>query len=175
AFVAARLLAPAAFGQYSAAFAFVGLFRILPDFGMSYASTLAISRDRSAAASLIGNLLAFQAVLSVVTVALCLGIGAALFDGVTWIALVVLTADLVLKSVQSTLRWVLKAFTRFGAEAVALVAERLALLVFGVIALRLGHGVVGFVLVFAIVRLVDTTGLLAWIHARVLPLSPRTD
>ena len=48
-FLAARLLSPAPFGEYSTAFAFVGLFRILPDFGMSYASTLAISRDRSLA------------------------------------------------------------------------------------------------------------------------------
>jgi O-antigen/teichoic acid export membrane protein len=48
-FLAARWLAPTAFGEYSTAFAFVGLFRLLPDFGMSYASTLAISRDRSIA------------------------------------------------------------------------------------------------------------------------------
>ena len=76
-FLAARLLGPTAFGEYSTAFAFVGLFRILPDFGMSYASTLAISRDRSRGASgWWADLLGFQAVLSVVTLALCLGIGA---------------------------------------------------------------------------------------------------
>src|SRR5262249_2728385 len=51
-FLAARYLAPSAFGIYSVAFAFVGLFRILPDFGMAYASTLAISRDRSKASGL---------------------------------------------------------------------------------------------------------------------------
>src|SRR3989304_6212928 len=62
-FLAARYLAPEAFGAYSAAFAFVGIFRILPDFGMAYASTLEISRDPSVARRLIGNLLGFQAVL----------------------------------------------------------------------------------------------------------------
>ena len=44
-FLAARWLAPTAFGEYSTAFAFVGLFRLLPDFGMSYASTLDIASD----------------------------------------------------------------------------------------------------------------------------------
>ena len=85
-FLAARLLEPEGFGQYSAAFAFVGLFRILPDFGMSYASALSISRERSLASRLVGNLLGFQAVLSVLTLALCLGIGSVLFEGVTWLA-----------------------------------------------------------------------------------------
>src|SRR5882672_9191994 len=90
-FLAARYLAPSAFGVYSAAFAFVGLFRILPDFGMSYASTLAISRDRSQAQRLLGSLLGFQALLSVVTIALCLAIGATLYSDVTWFAVVILT------------------------------------------------------------------------------------
>ena len=79
-FLAARYLAPEAFGAYSAAFAFVGIFRILPDFGMAYASTLEISRDRSLAGRLIGNLLGFQGVLSILTVALCLCLGRMLFS-----------------------------------------------------------------------------------------------
>jgi hypothetical protein len=124
AFLAARSLTPMAFGQYSAAFAFVGLFRILPDFGMSYASTLQVSRDRTLAGRIFGGLLGFQAVLSILTVVLCLALGRMLFDGVTWFAVVVLSADLVLKCVKSTLRWLLKGFERFGAEAASLLLER---------------------------------------------------
>src|SRR5688500_12077424 len=52
--VAARILGPAGWGHYQTATAFVGLFRILPDFGMAYAATLAISRDRGAAGRLLG-------------------------------------------------------------------------------------------------------------------------
>ena len=68
------------------------------------ASSLAIrasrsSRDRSIAKSLIGNLLGFQVVLSALTLALCLGIGSLLFDDVTWVAVVVLSFDLVLNTV----------------------------------------------------------------------------
>jgi O-antigen/teichoic acid export membrane protein len=175
AFLAARWLGPVGFGQYSAAFAFVGLFRLLPDFGMSYASALEISRDRGLASRLMGNLLGFQAVLSVATLALCLVIGRALFDGVTWTAVVVLSADLVLKSVKSTLRWLLKAFERFGAEAVSLALERGAILAGGVLALLAGGGVVGFVAVFALVRALDTACLSLWAHARVAPIRPAFD
>jgi len=164
-----------AFGQYSAAFAYVGLFRMLPDLGMSYASTLAISRDRSQALRLVSNLLGFQAVLSVVTLALCLSLGRALFEGVTWTAVLVLSLDLVLKAVKSTLRWLLKSFERFGAEAVSLAIERVAILVLGIAALRAGYGVVGFVLVFALVRIFDTAGLALWVRARVLPVEPAYD
>jgi O-antigen/teichoic acid export membrane protein len=142
---------------------------------MSYASTLAISRDRSLAGALIGNLLGFQAALSVLTLALCLCIGRALFDGTTWTAVVILSLDLVLKSVKSTLRWLLKSFEMFGTEAVALVIERVLILVLGVSALASGHGVAGFAAVFAVVRLFDTLGLFAYVHARVLPLVPSRD
>ena len=45
---------------------------------MSYASTLAISRDRSQAQRLLGSLIGFQAVLSLATIALCLAMGDAL-------------------------------------------------------------------------------------------------
>jgi O-antigen/teichoic acid export membrane protein len=169
-FLAARGLAPTAFGQYSTAFAFVGLFRLFPDFGMSYASTLAISRDRSIAARTAANLLGFQAVLSLLTLALCLGLGRALYRDVTWIAVAVLSLDLVLKALKSTLRWLLKSLERFGAEALSLLLERTAILVLGAASLAGGGGVVGFVLAFAVVRVFDTAGLAAWMHARVLPL-----
>ena len=62
---------------------------------MAYASTLAISRDRSLAAKrLAGGLLGFQAVLSVFTLALCLGLGRAHYEGVTWTRCSILSLDL---------------------------------------------------------------------------------
>jgi O-antigen/teichoic acid export membrane protein len=174
-FLAARLLGDSGFGQYSTAFAFVGLFRILPDFGMAYAATLDISRDRSRAQALLGNLLGFQAALSALTLVLCLGIARLLYDGVIWIAVVVLSVDLLLKVLKGTLRWLLKGLERFGAEALSLLTERLAILVFASAALLTGQGVLGFVLAFAALRIVDVAALALWIHARVLPLRPAFD
>ena len=142
---------------------------------MSYASTLDISRDRSLASQVAGNLLGFQAVLSVVTLAACLGLGRALFEGDTWTAVAVLSFDLVLKSLKSTLRWLLKAHEAFAAEAVSLLLERTALLAFGIAAMRQGGGVRAFVLVFVLVRVVDAAGLFAYVHARVARLGLRAD
>src|SRR5262249_19040102 len=157
-------------GQYMAALAFTKLFAILPDFGMSYASTLAVSRDRTLAGRFFGSLLGLQALLSLGTLALCLAIGAASFSGVTRLAVLVLSFDLLLKAAQSTLRWLLKGFELFAAESLTLVAERLALLVLGVAVLRAGYGVLGFVVVFALVRTLDTAALYAYAHARVVRL-----
>jgi O-antigen/teichoic acid export membrane protein len=137
---------------------------------MSYASTLAISRDRSIAARTAANLLGFQAILSALTLALCLAVGRALYRDVTWIAVLVLSVDLVLKALKSTLRWLLKGLERFGVEALSLLLERTAILSLGAASLAAGGGVVGFVLAFVAVRLFDTGGLAAYIHARVLPL-----
>jgi O-antigen/teichoic acid export membrane protein len=174
-FLAVRWLGPAALGEYTAAAAFVGIFRVLPDFGMAYASTLRISREPSEAGRLTGGLLGFQALLSLVTVALCLALGRQLFEGVTWLAIVVLSADLILKSVKFTLRFLLKSLELFSVEALSLLAERVAILGFGAWVLWRGRGVVAFVLVFALVRLVDVAGLWAFVHARVVPLRPSAD
>jgi O-antigen/teichoic acid export membrane protein len=174
-FLAARYLGPEAFGIYGAALAFVGLFRILPDFGMSYASTLATSRDRTKAAGLFGNLLGFQAVLSILTLALCLAIGRLRYDGVLWTTVLVLSFDLIFKTVKSTLRWLLKSHERFGVEALSLLLERGLLLVLALAILAGGGGVVEFVLVFAGLRAIDTSALLVFIHRRVLALRPAFD
>jgi O-antigen/teichoic acid export membrane protein len=175
AFLAARLLSVEEWGVYRTAFAFVGLFRLLPDLGMSYASTLSISRDRSLARSLIGNLLGLQGVLSVLTLLLAWLIGARLFDAVTWLAIAVLTVDLLLKSVKSTLRWLLKGFERFGTEALSLVIERAALLGAALASLLWGGGVLGFVLAFVAVRFFDTLGLGVFVTKRVCALRPKAD
>jgi O-antigen/teichoic acid export membrane protein len=174
-FLLARGLGPSEFGLFATASAFVGLFRILPDFGMSYASTLEIARERSLAGRLVGNLLGFQAALSLLTLGVCLSMGAWLYTGALRLAVAVLCFDLVMKAVKSTLRWLLKGFELFAAESVSLLVERGALLALGAFSLHAGWGLAGIVLVFAGVRALDTSALAAWVHARVLPLRPAAD
>jgi len=174
-FLAARWLGPEEFGAYSAALAFVGLFRLLPDFGMAYASTLEISRDSSLARRLIAGLLGLQGVLSVVTVAASALLGSLIFEGHVFTAVLLLSLDLVFKSLKATLRWLLKGLQRFGVEAVSLVLERGLLLVICAAVLRTGLGLIGFVAAFTGVRVLDALGLFAYVHARVLRLTPRLD
>lgn len=153
----------------------MGLFRVLPDFGMAYASTLEISRDRERARTLTGGLLGLQLWLSLATVVLCLALGRFLYGGVILFAVAWLSADLVLKALKTTLRWTLKGLERFGVEAASLLLERAATLGFGLASLLLGYGVHGFVVAFAAVRAVDVAGLALFVDRRVLPLRPRVD
>jgi O-antigen/teichoic acid export membrane protein len=175
ALLAPRWLGPTAFGYFTTGLAFVGVFRVLPDFGMAYASTLAISRDRSVAERLTGGILGFQGVLSVITLGLCLFLGRQMYEGVAWAAVAVLSVDLIFKSLKGTLRWVLKALARFDAEAVSLIAERSLLLGLGIAVLASGRGVIALCVVFAAVRLVESLAVAGYIHWRVLPLVPRYD
>lgn len=175
AFAATRLLGPLGFGQYATAYAFVAIFRVLPDFGMAYASTLEISRDRSRAGRLTGGLLGLQAALSVATVASCLLLAARLYSGVTFVAVALLSLDLVMKAVKNTLRWLLRSLGRYGVEAASLLLERSLLLVFGLASLLGGYGVTGFVAVFAAVRFFDGLGLAAYVDRSVLPIRPVAD
>jgi O-antigen/teichoic acid export membrane protein len=174
-YLAVRLLSPVSFGEYSTAFAFVGLFRILPDLGMSYASTLEISRDPKGATRLASSLLGLQSLLSLLTLVLCLGLGGFVYSGTILAAVVILSFDLLLKQLKTTLRWLLKALERFGVEAVSLLFERVAILAAGTAALVLGYGVVGFALAFAAVRLLDAAALYVFVTARVVPLRPSAD
>lgn len=175
AFAATRLLGPLGFGQYGTAYAFVAIFRVFPDFGMAYASTLEISRDRTRAGRLTGGLLGLQAALSVATVALCLWLGSRLYGGVTFVAVALLSVDLVMKALKNTLRWLLRGLGHYRVEATSLLLERGLLLACGLASLLGGFGVVGFVAVFAVVRSLDSGGLAAYVNARLLPLRPAAD
>ncbi len=142
---------------------------------MSYASTLEISREPAGATRLASSLLGFQALLSVATVLLCLGLGRALYQGEIWSAVVILTLDMVLKEWKTTLRWLLKALQHFGVEAVSLLAERVLILCLGTAALVLGYGVVGFALAFLVVRCLDAAALYVFLNARIVPVRPHVD
>jgi O-antigen/teichoic acid export membrane protein len=87
----------------------------------------------------------------------------------------VLSVDLLLKAVKSTLRFLLKSLERFGAEALSLLAERLAVLAAGAGSLVAGGGVVAFASVFAVIRALDAVGLWIYVHLRVVPLRPSRD
>jgi len=175
AFVMARALGAADFGTFSAALAFVGLFRILPDLGMAYASTLQIARDLDRAEQLAGNLLGLQAVLSVITLALCLGLGVLRYDNPAFALVALLCLDTLFKAAKGTLRWLLKAFEHFGVEALSLVGERLALVAGVLVALSTGGGLIAIGLAFALVRGLDAFVLGVYVRARLVPLRPRCD
>jgi O-antigen/teichoic acid export membrane protein len=155
------------------------IFRILPDLGMAYASTLEISRETSLASRIGSSLLGLQLVLALATVGLCLLMAKFLYSApqehAIWLAVIVLSWDLVLKTIKATLRWLLKGLQRFGTEAASLFVERALLLGVGLFVLKRGGGAVDFALVFLLVRLPDTLGLWAFVDRLVVRLRPRID
>lgn len=177
--LAPRYLAPEAFGAYTTAFAFIMIFRILPDLGMAYASTLEISRETSLASRIGSSLLGLQLFLALATVGLCLLTAKVLYSApqerVVWLAVVVLSWDLVLKTIKATLRWLLKGLQRFGTEAASLLIERVLLLGVGFFVLSRGGGAVSFALVFLLVRVPDTLGLWVFVDRFIVRLRPRID
>jgi O-antigen/teichoic acid export membrane protein len=175
--IATRLLGPALCGVFGAAQRLATLYELIPDCGMAYASTLAISRDRSLARPMMSTLLGLQGLLSVLTIALCVGTAAYMYRGqaLTQQLVFVLAIALVTKALKNTLRWLLRGFEMFGTESVSLVLERLLTLVLGAAALLAGYGLWGFVLVFAVVRLVDVAALYGYLSVRLLPLVPSFD
>jgi O-antigen/teichoic acid export membrane protein len=154
----------------------VQIFRILPDLGMAYSSTLEISRDTARASRLGSVLLGLQLVLASGTVVLCILVGTLLYrapgEHVVLVVVLILSGDLVLKTIKGTLRFLLKGLQSFGTEAVSLGLERSLLLVVGLLALRSGRGVVGYALAFLVVRLPDTLGLWGYMNAFVVKLKP---
>jgi O-antigen/teichoic acid export membrane protein len=175
--VAPTLLGPAAYGIFNVAQRVSTLFELLPDCGMAYASTLAISRDRSQARGLMPNVLGLQLLLSLDTVLACVVV-ALLFYGhkpVLRDAILVMAGALVFKAFKNTLRWLLRGFEMFGTEAASLVVERLLTLVVAIGAVRVGYGVLGFVLAIALVRLADMAALFGYVSWRVVPLRPALD
>jgi PST family polysaccharide transporter len=174
-FLAARILGPVAFGQYAAAVGFVSLFRWVTDLGLGQATTVMVARERERASSAFGPLLGLQLGLSLLAAALCAVGGRAVFDAVTALAVAVLGIELAARGVQSSLRWLLRSFEAFGAESVALGAERLLTLALGLTALLSGLGVAGLVGAMALARVLGVVALWAWAHRRLTPLHPRVD
>jgi O-antigen/teichoic acid export membrane protein len=171
-FLAARLLGPVAFGQYSAAVGLVALFRWAGDLGLGPAASLHAARGRTAA---YGPLLGLQLLLSSAAVVSSALAGAVVFPGPTAFVAAVLGVELGARGVQTALRWVLRSQSAYGAEGVALVLERSATLVLGVGALLAGFGVPGLVVSMAGVRLAGVFALWTWAGLRLTPLRPSVD
>jgi len=171
--LAARYLGYADFGRFSFALAFTAIFQLLPDFGVSYASTIEIARDRSKAGFFVGNIVGLQIVTSLATAALIVACTVmAVPPAVQWVVIIA-AATMILRTFKLTFRWLLKSFERFDIEAATLVATRTASLVFGWVLLARGGGLVSFVLMLLVVQAVDTVATSLFVHRVVAPVFPR--
>ena len=68
--ILARYLGDIGLGKYSFVFAFVGVFSIISDFGISAVMTKEVARDRKLTQKYVANTLAFKSLLAVMTIIL---------------------------------------------------------------------------------------------------------
>src|SRR3989344_4401002 len=66
----ARYLGEVGLGKYSFVFAFVGIFSVLSDFGVSTLMTMEISKNKSMTKKFLNNMLSLKIILSVIVVIL---------------------------------------------------------------------------------------------------------
>ena len=152
--VLAGHLGPADLGVYTFALAVVGIFRLIPNFGLVPVLTREIAQDPEREAVLVPNVLYLRVVLGVVAYALLAatvvlgGFGAESRDAA-------LIAGLVLLVVVDALRAVLEVRLRLGWVSIAELVEAAAGLVGAVLLARAGAGPAAFVWLWAALKLVN--------------------
>lgn len=161
------------YGIFAFALAFVFIFGIFIDLGVSDFSQREIARDKKLATSYLGNLLLWKLVLAIVVfVVLVPTINLLKSSSETRLVVYLLGLATILKSFKITCRSFFRAFERFDLDFLTAYVERCTLLAAGIVVLMMGGGLISFALVFVIVRAFDlalTFGILNWKIVKIIP------
>ncbi len=161
------------YGIFAFALAFVFIFGIFIDLGVSDFSQREIARDKKLATSYLGNLLLWKLVLSIVVfVVLVPTINLLKSSSETRLVVYLLGFATILKSFKITCRSFFRAFERFDLDFLTAYVERCTLLAAGIVVLILCGGLISLALVFVIVRAFDlalTFGILNWKIVKIIP------
>lgn len=171
--LAGRYLGDINYGIFTFSLAFVFIVEIFADFGLSELSQRSVARDKNLAGKYFGNLLVWKLITSTVVFAvLVLIINLLKSSSEIRFTVYLLGLAYILRSFKSTCRALFRAFERFGLDCLTMYIERSSLLAIGVVVLILGGGLVGFALVFVVVRAFDlvlTFGILSWKIVKIVP------
>lgn len=145
--LAARVLGVENFGIYSIVFAFVGLFAIIPHFGIDTLIIREIAREKHKAKQLLGDAFGAKAFLSFVMLLLLPPIAFVFGYSYFVILLIVLAGiSLVFDAFAAILRASFYAFERMHWEFIGVFAYRLVFVSIGIALLLLGFGLLEIVL-----------------------------
>lgn len=134
----ARFLGPEVVGKYTFAIAFVTLFSMITDLGLSYVLIREVARAKERAQSYVQTVLAIKLVLAFVAYGAALGMAFILGHPTATLQLIALAGlIMVLDAFHFTLYGVLRGFQNLRYEAIGMVVGQGITLVFGVIALAL--------------------------------------
>lgn len=168
-----RMLGKGLVGNYGNVLAYVGLFGVVTDLGLSTLAVRDVSQNPGLAVRYISNLLAVRVLLSLLTVGVILAllyahivsyIAPPLHSSVTIYALA-----LVPLAISNTLQLVFQFRERLGYSAVLNVATSALTAALSIAVLTLGHHVLALVVVFTIVATANAAVMAWFVYARFLP------
>ena len=137
----ARYVGPASLGKYYLAISFTTIFAIFIDLGFANVLTREIAKDRTRAASWLGNILAMKIPLSVLTFAAVFGLINILgYDPLTRLLVYISAISMVLDSFTTTFFALIRGCHNLKYESISSVIFQLIVLVVGYSALLMGGG-----------------------------------
>lgn len=151
---AARLLDTADYGRFSYALALATVVETVMDIGLGSVTVRLVARDRSRSVAVARTVLGLKGVWVGIGLALMAVVAPLLrADPLIIRACYLLGLSSAMRSYLLTIRGVLQGLDRFDLEALTVVADRVLLLVAGVVVMRAGYGLIGLCLTFVAVRL----------------------
>jgi O-antigen/teichoic acid export membrane protein/peptidoglycan/xylan/chitin deacetylase (PgdA/CDA1 family) len=140
--VIARQLGQDAVGSFVVAFAYVQVVTILIDLGFDRVVVRRVAVDLAAMPRLIADIVGFKLLVAIPVTALSWTVAAAIgYPYSTRVAIALLSAGLLLDSLNRTIDAVMAARERSGVLSVSVVVQRVSSAVLGVAAIATGHGV----------------------------------
>jgi len=171
--IAGRFLTAADYGRFSYALALTTIVETIMDLGLSQITVRSVARDKTSADRLFPHVLGVKLVWVAIGLGL-LGVLAPILrsDPMLVRLCYALGISSAVRSYLLTARGLLQGLQRFDLEALAVVSDRLLLLVAGSLALWAGYGLFGLAAAFVLSRLVMLAAmqpLLRRVVTRVLP------
>ena len=170
-----RRLGDDRFGQYSIVLAFVGLFQIFAELGVSQFVMREISRDRTKASSLFWNLVAVRLILAAVgIIGITIGAAGIGYSQALVLGVFLYTWTFLLSAVEAPLETILTAHERFDIVTILTLLGQVGFVLLGVLVLYSGWGFLALV-ASGLVAMLPQVGLAVYIvrKNRYLDRSPQ--
>lgn len=172
---ATRVLGARLFGNYTAILAFVGLFGVLTDLGMSTLVVRDVSQDRRQAVRYVSNILVLRVLLAGAAIVLIVALAQTFVAQSLRTSVYVYAIALVPLAVSNTLQLVFQFSECMAYGAIINLVTAAVTAGLSMLALHAGHHVLALVGVFTTVTMVSTVAMALLVYTRFLPLKVEID
>jgi O-antigen/teichoic acid export membrane protein len=174
--IAGRFLSAADYGRFSYALALTTIVETIMDVGLGQVTVRAVARDQTTASRLFPQVLGLKLVWVGVGLAVLVVVTPLLRHDPTIIKLCyTMGISSAARSYLLTVRGLLQGLRRFDLEALAVVADRVLLLILGAAALLSGYGLFGLAAAFVVSRLIMLGAVQLSLHQVVSHVWPAFD